>query len=84
MICVLRVDYCDSRAVECINNDLVNTLCNLVSRCAAKSLNPKQTFPDFDASVFNRIALESEQDIMTNLYDLSGKTAVCLSDVLLR
>ena len=69
---VLSTDYSDSRAVECINNDLVNTLCNLVSRCAARSLNPQQIFPDFDQSAFNHIALDSEQDIMTRLYELSG------------
>jgi len=67
------VDYSDDRAVECINNDLVNTLCNLVSRCAAKSLNPQQIFPEFDQSTFNHIALESETDIMRNLYELAGR-----------
>jgi len=66
------VDYSDSRAVECINNDLVNTFSNLVSRCAAKSLNPQQIFPRFDQSVFNNIALDSEKDIMTRLYELAG------------
>ena len=70
------VDYSDSRAVECVNNDLVNTLCNLVSRCAAKSLNPQQMFPDFDPSTFDDITHESEKDIMNNLYQLAG---TCLS-----
>jgi len=68
----LSVDYSDSRAVECINNDLVNTLSNLVSRCAAKSLNPLQIFPHFDQSAFNDIALDSEKDIMTHVYELAG------------
>jgi len=72
LMCELCVDYSDSRAVECINNDLVNTLCNLVSRCAAKALNPQQIFPVFDLSTFNHIALESEKDIIDNLYKLAG------------
>jgi len=69
---MLSADYSDSRAVECINNDLINTLCNLVSRCAATSLNPQQIFPAFDQSAFNHIALDSEQDILTRLYQLGG------------
>ena len=72
-MCQLCIDYSDSRAVECINNDLVNTLCNLVSRCAANALNPRQIFPVFEPSTFNRIALESEKDIMNSLYELAGR-----------
>jgi len=65
-------DYSDNRAVDCINNDLVNTLSNLVSRCTSKSLNPRQIFPDFDRSTFNCIVLDTEQDIMSKLYNLAG------------
>ena len=64
-------DYSDDRAVDCVNNDLVNSLCNLVSRCVAKSLNPRQLFPEFDPSTFDRIALDSEKHLMSNLYQLA-------------
>jgi len=73
---VWSADYSDRRAVECINNDLVNTLCNLVNRCAARSLNPQQIFPHFDASTFDDIALESEKDIMNHVYELAGSSSI--------
>ena len=82
VIYVLNVDYSDSRAVECINNDLVNTLCNLVSRCSAKSLNPLQIFPDFDQTVFNHLALDSEKDIMTHLYELAGQLLIHIQTII--
>jgi methionyl-tRNA synthetase len=69
----VELDYSDERAVECINTDLVNTLCNLVSRCAAKSVNRDQIFPHFDPKVFDRLATDAEKDIMTNLYRLRGE-----------
>ena len=69
----MLTDYSDERAVECINTDLVNTLCNLVSRCSAKSLNSSQVFPRFEPQVFERLANGSEKDIITNLYKLRGE-----------
>jgi hypothetical protein len=73
--CCVEADYSDERAVECINTDLVNTLCNLVSRCAAKSINPDQVFPRFIPQVFDRLAADAEKDILTNLYKLRGEPA---------
>ena len=72
IICFCWEDYSDERAVECINSDVVNTFCNLLSRCSAKAINSDQIFPKFDATVFEQLALPEEQNIMSDLYHLPG------------
>ena len=38
----MPVDFSEERLVQTVNDELVNTLCNLLSRCCSIQLNPGQ------------------------------------------
>ncbi|ESO09132.1 hypothetical protein HELRODRAFT_190723 [Helobdella robusta] len=69
-------NYSDSRAVECINSDLVNTLGNLLSRSTGQNINPKQIFPSFDKDVFESLVTEADRKVLFQLYQIADQVNI--------
>ncbi|XP_059609929.1 methionine--tRNA ligase, mitochondrial [Phlebotomus argentipes] len=48
-------NYSDVKIFRYLNAELADTLGNLLSRCCAKSLNPQQIWPAFDAEILEEL-----------------------------
>ena len=55
-----------------INTDLVNTLGNLLSRSAAKGVNPSQTVPMMDPTTYESVISLEDREMFASLFTLAG------------
>uniref|UniRef100_A0A336KJ67 Methionine--tRNA ligase, mitochondrial n=1 Tax=Culicoides sonorensis TaxID=179676 RepID=A0A336KJ67_CULSO len=70
-------NYSDTKIIRMLNSELADTLGNLLSRCCAKTLNPKQILPQINDNSLNLI---QNIDEYKTLKDLLGKLPeICLA-----
>lgn len=62
--------------VNYLNSELCNTLGNLLNRCTSKSINSSQTFPSWNADVYDGIATEEWRELNDSLQHLPGMRGV--------
>lgn len=71
--------YNDQRLVDCVNSELANTLGNLLSRCAANSLNRDQAIPAWHPGVFADRCTKEDREMWGSLASLPGTVAFPVS-----
>lgn len=69
-------NYSDTKIVRMLNSELADTLGNLLSRCCAKTLNPRQVVPELNETFFYLVRNIPEYEAMKDLLD--NLPAVCL------
>lgn len=69
-------NYSDTKIVRMLNAELADTLGNLLSRCCAKTLNPRQVVPKLEESSLKRLEKLDEYKILKDLLD--GLPSTCL------
>lgn len=72
---ILFSDYNDTKAVDYLNNDLCNTLGNLLSRCTSRKINTNmgQIFPALDREILEWKFSQNDIDMYRSLQQLPGK-----------
>lgn len=66
-------DYNDEKVIAYLNSELANNLGNLLSRCTAKSLNPRQLFPAMYSDIFHTMAAPEDVQMWRQLQTLPGE-----------
>lgn len=67
---MLCTDYSESKVIDCVNSDLVNTLGNLLNRVTGTVINPSQSLPPFDRQVFDRHGMPVDRTMLQTLSSL--------------
>lgn len=68
------LDYSDTKILRYLNAELADTFGNLLSRCTGMALNPFQSVPKIEASVFDSISkLDVAKSLVDSVKALPGK-----------
>lgn len=67
-------DFTLIKAIQTINADLVNSLGNLLTRVAAKKLNPEQSYPGYDPDAIKSLG-ETCEDLVAELKTVRERVA---------
>lgn len=62
-------NYSDTKIIRMLNSELADTLGNLLSRCCAKTLNPKQVVPELNETSISLVQDLDEYKIMRDLLE---------------
>lgn len=75
------LDYSDTKIVRLLNAELADTMGNLLSRACAKTLNPRQQFPQVDLEQLNElIKTDTCKILFERLTELHEKCRLHYSD----